>query len=436
MKPARLLVAAAILTLLAPRAGAQSAEIVAKEVSVADVEATVDADEIGEHAGVLASDLFEGREAGSRGEERAAAYLVSVLESCPDLKPDGPDDAWLQPFEMNLRHEPVTAHNVLARLAGRDPALAGQFIVLGAHYDHVGLGRSGNTLDMGNHEIHNGADDNASGSSVLLELATTLARSDWRPRRTLLFQWYSGEELGLLGSKHWVAHPTHPLSDVVLMLNMDMVGRMVGRTMVVGGTGTAPGFGELVREVSQGLDLTVLDDPPGSAPSDNTSFYEKDVPALFLFTGLHDDYHRASDDPEKLDLPGARDVGRLALRLLAAIDARDERPAFQKSPGSAYNFTPHLYLGVAFEATDAQEPGAVRAAVVIPDAPAAQAGLKEGDYIRSCNGTPITALAELQDMLKTRAGPVEPVALDVRRLVHADPASFEDVHLVLQPTIR
>src|SRR5690349_2699144 len=142
--------AALLLPLLAPLAFAQPAHsppaVAPAEPTIAVVEAALDADQIGEHDGVLASDLFEGREAGTRGEERASKYIVSVLQGCPALQPDGPDGAWLQPFEISLHKEPATAHNVLARLPGRDPELGKQCIVLGAHYDHVGFGRSGNTL--------------------------------------------------------------------------------------------------------------------------------------------------------------------------------------------------------------------------------------------------------------------------------------------------
>ncbi|MBM3984297.1 MAG: M28 family peptidase, partial [Planctomycetes bacterium] len=342
LRPLLLLLAAPLLSQPLPAQGLAGDEGL-------DPATSITAAEIGEHVEVLASDLFEGREAGTRGERRAAAYLIAQLEACEALQPDGPEGEWLQPFELELHDGPATAHNVLARLPGGDPALAHEAIVVGAHYDHVGFGHNGNTLDFGVHDIHNGADDNGSGTSALLDLATSLAGSGWRPRRTLLFQWYSGEELGLLGSRHWVANPTHPIRDVVFMINMDMVGRLTGRTLVVGGTGTSPGLSDLARAACDDLGLVMIDDPPGGAPSDNSSFYEADVPALFLFTGLHPDYHRATDDSHKLDLPGARDVGRLAERLVRAIDARDARPEFRRSPGTANIFTPRRWLGAAFE---------------------------------------------------------------------------------------
>jgi hypothetical protein len=403
-------------------------------------ESTLDPEQIGEFDGVLASDAFEGREAGTRGEQRASSYIVSQLEACPALQPDGPDGAWLQPFDITLHKEPAVAHNILARLPGTDPELAGQFIVVGAHFDHVGFGNSNNTLDPGNHEVHNGADDNGSGSSVLLDLATSIANSAWRPRRTILFQWYSGEELGLLGSKHWIASPTHPVGDVVFMINMDMVGRMVGRTLVVGGTGTSPALSQMVKGASDGLGLTILDDPPGSAPSDNSSFYEAGVPALFLFTGLHDDYHRATDDTEKLDLDGARDTGRLALRLLGVVDGLDARLPFHTAPGMAYDFSPHLYIGVAFEdANDADKDSRllVRAKVVIPGAPADLAGLREGDRVMTVNGKRLGSAAEMEQLLKSGLKKLEPLTLDVARPAKADtPYVWTPLQIVVKPVIR
>ena len=355
----------------------------------------VTADEIREGIEVLSSDLLEGREAGERGERRAAGYLVSRLESCEALRPGGEDGGWFQPFEIIRGGTTRKARNVIAVLPGADPALAHEAIVLGAHYDHVGFGRSGNALD-GPGEIHNGADDNASGSSTLLDLATSIAESSWRPRHTLVFQWYSGEELGLLGSKHWVEHPTWPLADVTFMLNMDMVGRLTARTLVVGGTGTSPGLAELARGFCDELGLAMIDDPPGTAPSDNTAFYEHDIPAMFLFTGLHPDYHRAGDDPEKINADGARDVGRLALRIAAAIDSRDERPAFQAAPGDAYMFTPTAWLGAAFVAAAPDAPGPVLVAVVLPDGPAERAGLQDGDVVATLDGQPLAGVGALK----------------------------------------
>jgi Peptidase family M28 len=397
--------------------GMQQLAAQASPPSAPDPATTITAGEIGEHIEVLASDLLEGREAGTRGERRAALYIVSILETCPQLQPDGPDGAWLQPFELSLQGEPVTANNVLARLPGSDPALAQECIVVGAHYDHVGFGKSGNSLDydVAAGEIHNGADDNASGSAVLLDLATSLCAAGWTPRRTILFQWYSGEELGLLGSQHWVKHPTHPLADVTFMINMDMVGRLRGRTFVVGGTGTAEGLSELAQPLAAAHGLNMLDDPPGGAPSDNSSFYDAGIPALFLFTGLHDDYHRAGDDSGKIQREGAQDIGRFVADMLKAMDARDSRPVFRSAPGTANIFVPRLYLGGAFDDSLPPAPIGARLAVLIPDGPVAAAGLREGDIVADVNGRPAPDVAALQALLVVPDGPVQPLVLGVWR---------------------
>ncbi len=351
-----------------------------------DPRTAVTSEEIDEHVEVLASDLFEGREAGTRGEQRASAYIISQLEECPRLQPAGIEGGWLQPFPIVLHGEDAVAHNICALLPGTDPDLARQTIVLGAHYDHVGFGESGNAIDGGG-EIHNGADDNGSGSATLLDLATSLANSDWQPRRSILFLWFSGEELGLLGSVHWCENPLRPLEDTVFMLNMDMVGRLVENTLVVGGTGSSPGLSELAQAACLANGLVMIDDPPGSAPSDNTSFYEKRIPVLFLFTGLHDDYHAATDDAAKINADGAARIGHAAASVVLSLDSRDERPEFRIAPGSALMFRPHAYVGVVFGiVSGAAATGPVEVSVIIPGSPADAAGLREGDVIVAVDG--------------------------------------------------
>ncbi|HTE06278.1 MAG TPA: M28 family peptidase [Planctomycetota bacterium] len=356
-----------------------------------DPETAITAEEIREHVEVLASDLFEGREAGTRGEQRASAYIVDQLSSCPRLQPAGIEGGWLQPFPMLVHGEDAVGHNIVALLPGTDSRLAAQTIVLGAHYDHVGFGGSGNSLDPPG-PVHNGADDNASGSATLLDLATSLANSGWKPRHTILFQWYSGEELGLLGSAFWCEHPLRSIEDTVFMLNMDMVGRLTGDTLVVGGTGTSPELPDLARAACEASGIAMLDDPPGRAPSDNTSFYDKHVPVLFLFTGLHDDYHAAGDDAAKINADGAARVGRAAEAVLLAVDARDERLPFRTAPGEALMFRPHLYVGATFAITDEPHaPGPVKVAVLIPGTPADTAGLREGDILVAVDGQPLAS---------------------------------------------
>jgi len=231
------------------------------------------------------------------------------------------------------------------------------------------------------------------------------------------------------------------------MINMDMVGRLAGRTLVVGGTGTAAGLSDLTRGFCDELALHMIDDPPGTAPSDNSSFYDAGVPCLFLFTGLHGDYHRATDDSQKLDLVGARDIGRLAERLLRALDGRDARPEFRPAPGSAMMFTPHLYLGCALEEAVPPGPEGARVAVLIPDTPAASAGLREGDTIAEWAGHPVGSVSELEALLVPPTGEVRPVALAVWRAAQPGAVrergetsvrarAWERVELEVLPVIR
>jgi hypothetical protein len=287
--------------------------------------------------------------------------------------------------------EKKTTANILAVLEGADPALKGETIVVGAHYDHLGRGETGGSLDPHpGKEIHNGADDNASGTAALLEVARALARGP-RPRRTVVFAAFSGEELGLLGSAHYVKEPIRPLAGTVAMVNMDMVGRMRGRKITIGGVGTAAEWPPLVRRAAQAVGLEVALDDEGYGPSDHSSFYGKGVPVLFLFTGAHADYHKPSDDADKINAEGEALATRLALALIRGIDAMDGRPTYEKTKGSPHGGElepgrgPSVYLGTIPDYADTAKPG-VRLAGVREGSPAESAGLRGGDLIVRFDG--------------------------------------------------
>ncbi|TAF55389.1 MAG: M20/M25/M40 family metallo-hydrolase, partial [Sphingobacteriia bacterium] len=187
-------------------------------------------------------------------------------------------------------------------------------IVLGAHLDHLGYGEDKNALDTGR-QIHNGADDNASGTAALLELAKALKKQA-PTTQNYLFLHFSGEELGLLGSKYWLEHPSVVVQPS-FMLNMDMVGRYdTARKLTIGGWGTSPLWGQVLPALAQGMAYKI--DSAGSGPSDHASFYRKDIPVLFFFTGSHMDYHKASDDWDKINYTGLREVVNLAQRIVLA----------------------------------------------------------------------------------------------------------------------
>lgn len=364
----------------------------------------IEAWEIQEHVDLLASDALAGRGSGSAGERRAAAYLIDWLQLEPVLQPAG-TDGYLQPFDLAPKKPGVTARNVMALLPGSDPELAEQVIVVGAHYDHVGTSNAhgmpshGEALELTPDVIFNGADDNASGSAVLLELALSLATSERRPRRSVLFQWYSGEELGLLGSKHWVDHPTLPLERVVAMVNMDMVGRPVGRTFMAGGVGTSPFWEESVVRAARAEGLEVVLQRAGSAPSDNMNFFAADIPALFLFSGLHADYHRSGDDAHKLEADGAARIGGVALRVLRDLDALPVRPRFTDAPGPVELFQPKVFHGLTLDDAPAGSDAVAEVVVLVPDSPAGRAGVREGDLVLSLDGAVPADVDALEDAL-------------------------------------
>jgi hypothetical protein len=309
--------------------------------------------------------------------------------------------------------------NVAALLPGRDPKLAAETIVIGAHYDHLGRGGRSSMSAQQIGTIHNGADDNASGTAGLIELAAAFARDPGARRRSHLFLAFAGEELGLNGSAYWTKHPTRPIEKVVAMLNMDMIGRIRGGSVTVGGVGTSPQFGEVVARAAAAAGLQAKTTASGYGASDHTSFYVRDVPVLFFFSGLHSDYHRPSDDADKINAEGAVGVLRMVAGVAAALDASEARPAFTKvnepaptgpvrGGGSGYG----SYFGSIPDMSD--EVKGVRFADVRPSSPAAKAGLRAGDILVRFSGKEIRSLEDFTYMLRTHK-PGETVPVTVLR---------------------
>lgn len=288
--------------------------------------------------------------------------------------------------------------------AGVEPK---ETVIVGAHYDHVGRGRFG-SLANAEGKIHNGADDNASGTSAMLEIAGALAERRNELSRRVLFLAFSGEELGLLGSKRYVENPLVPLPDTVAMLNLDMVGRL-DEKLYVGGTGTSPVWPETIERIGKESFRTPIQMwPGGKAPSDHESFYGRDIPVLFFFTGLHGDYHRPSDDWNTLNADGHLRVARFAS--LVALDAatRKERPPFTKCDAGGFEVGPYLGVGV-----DPRADGPY-VAHVDDKGPGKRAGVKEGDRLLAWNGAPIPDANAWNDLLsKCKAG--DKVELTVER---------------------
>ncbi|HKP83465.1 MAG TPA: M20/M25/M40 family metallo-hydrolase, partial [Pyrinomonadaceae bacterium] len=235
----------------------------------------------------------------------------------------------------------VPAYNVVGVLEGSDPVLKNETIILGAHYDHLGRGGEG-SLAPRSGEIHHGADDNASGTAGLIELARVFGAQRPKLKRTLVFIAFGGEEEGLLGSNYYVNHPLVPLDNTTAMINMDMIGRMKDSKLMIGGVGTATEWRPLLAQTD--FSLTLSDD--GFGPSDHSSFYSKQIPVLFFFTGTHNDYHKPSDTFDKINYNDEARILSLVARIVRDIDSADKRLTYttaKSEPPRTGGF--RVYLG-------------------------------------------------------------------------------------------
>lgn len=377
--------------------------------ALAVAEDSITADECFEHVQALADDVYEGRAAGSRGGHAAARYIIQQLEQT-GITPAGTEGGFVQKFGDDCR-------NILALVPGTDPQLTEEVIVVGAHYDHVGYGNRGNSFGaIGT--IHNGADDNASGASVLLETIEAFEKSGLRTRRAILFAFWDCEERGMVGSRYWIAHPTLPLERVKLAITLDMVGRLRdGKLMILG---TRSGYG--LRKLFSGTlpaEASTAKTPEESVPlwldfswelhenSDHWSFLERKIPIALVHTGLHSDYHRPSDDADKVNRNGMREIGQYLLAALVKAGNEDRLPTFRdrvrrESVGAQRAFeqpqpeislknwpadVPRPRLGIGWRDDDA-EPGTIFLTRVVKGTPAAAAGLAVHDRIYELDGKP------------------------------------------------
>jgi Zn-dependent M28 family amino/carboxypeptidase len=313
------------------------------------------------------------------------------------------------------------ARNVVAVLRGSDPRLRDEYVIVGAHFDHLGWGGEG-SLDPDAEAVHNGADDNASGTAGLLDIAERLSRGP-SPGRSVLFLAFTGEEKGLWGSAHFVANPTLDLSSAVAMLNLDMVGRLVDNTVTVFGTGTAEEWVALANEVDRTLDepLELAFSPDGYGPSDHASFTAAGIPVLHFFTNTHADYHRPSDDWDKIDGSGIARIAELATGIvrrlagagettaMALTPVQQDRPAPPSAGQSSRGYGP--YFGSIPDMTPRDY--GLRLTGVREGSPAAKAGLQAGDVVVEFDGKPIADIYAYTYALRDRKpGDVVKVVVD------------------------
>jgi len=319
-------------------------------------------------------------------------------------------------LQVSLQEVRQRTENVVAILPGTNPSLKQENIVIGAHYDHLGLGHYGARERSSEGRAHPGADDNASGTAVLLDLARRLSQFPAKPARTFVFVAFSGEELGLYGSRHFVGHASF-LSSTKAMINLDMVGRLRENRLTVFGARSGENFTSIIADVARqaGLEITQSDNV---GRSDHISFYNKKIPVLHFFTGNHADYHRPTDTWEKLNIEGMGKISDLVLLATLRIANTEEAPVFVSLPsrpptessGDQQGFSTYLGSIPDYDATT----DGVRLAGVTNGSPAARAGLREGDIIIQLAGKKIQNIEDLTAVLRGQK-PGDEVAIVVLR---------------------
>ena len=338
----------------------------------------------------LADDKLEGRRTGTAGEKLASEYISQQFKKA-GLSTPGSSGSYLQEFPVK-NDSGRTGRNVIGYIDNK----AANTIVLGAHYDHLGYGEDKNSMYRGEgKQIHNGADDNASGTSALIELGYWLKKSNLKKYNFILVA-FSGEELGLFGSKYFADNSPVPVTSINYMINMDMVGRLNDSThsISIGGFGTSPVWSELINKEDKNFKIKI--DSSGTGPSDHTSFYLKDIPVLFFFTGTHTDYHKPGDDADKINYNGMIQIIDYIKNLLTVTNDKD-KIAFTKTrevhSGMRSSFK--VTLGVMLDYTFSG-PG-IYVDAVTEDRPAHKAGVEAKDIIIQLGDH---LLADVQEYMK------------------------------------
>jgi hypothetical protein len=305
-------------------------------------------------------------------------------------------------LKVNIESTRATVNNVLAYLPGKTD----EYVIIGAHYDHLGRGYYASLAPSLIGQIHPGADDNASGTAGVLELARLLAPMKGKLQRGILFASFAGEELGLLGSAEWVKEPTLPLDKAVAMLNMDMIGRIKDDKVYIGGVGTGADFKSLLEQEQSKSPFKIEYSAGGYSASDHTSFVAKQIPVLFFFSGLHSDYHKPSDTWDKINAPAAAHLLDFIDDVALKIDSEPQRTAFvtvvedqsgdHTSGGGGGGYGPYFGSIPDF----GQEENGVKFSDVRPGSPAAKAGFKAGDVLVQFGSMPIKNLYDFTDALR------------------------------------
>lgn len=343
----------------------------------------ISTEKIKQHIKFLSSDSMKGRETGSPEDLIAANYISKQFAEL-QLESKGNNNTYLFHYQFKkpasphdtIGGEPVSTQDVVGYLDNK----ADYTVVIGGHFDHIGMGMDKNSLDANSEgKVHNGADDNASGTAGVIELARYFSQNNRTEKFNFLFICFSGEELGLYGSKKFCENPTIDLSKVNYMINMDMIGRLADSTnkLMVLGVGTAPDWVPLLDKTVS--DFRIIKDSAGIGPSDQTSFYLKNIPVIHFFTGQHADYHKPTDDFEKINFPGEKKVLEYIIKLIKETEALPKMKFLTtKNPDtgkSSFKVTLGIMPDYTFEGKGLRVDG------VTKEKPADRAGLLQGDVI-------------------------------------------------------
>ncbi|MCK9399710.1 MAG: M28 family peptidase [Bacteroidales bacterium] len=345
-------------------------------------------------------------------------FLESLLIS--DMKPNSKMLSSEVAATTQVLQEKVTARNVIGMLEGSDPVLKNSFIIVGAHYDHLGMGGPGSgSRFLDSLAIHNGADDNASGVGGILELASFLASERTSLKRSVVFVAFDGEELGLLGSRYFVENPLINLKNATAMINFDMIGRLKqeGPAIMIGGTGTSVESEAILDSLNAGS-IKLNFSPEGYGPSDHAAFYAENIPVFFFSTGAHEDYHTPGDDWERLNFEGEKDILEIGKQLITALASKGENLTFQEAgpkqqEGGRAGYRFKVTLGIMPDFTSTVE-GGLGVGGVKKDGPAFKGGMLKGDVITAIDGKQVNDIYDYMNRLK-KLQPGQVISVDVLR---------------------
>ncbi len=366
------------------------------DVSTPEIEATqsdITIEDFQTHIEFLSSDKLQGRSSGTEGDKIAVSYIKQrFYDAAPNKEKIEVQEHYVFK-DRRQKKDKVLTYNVIGYLVGNDAKLKDEFVVIGGHYD---------TTENAPGKINNGADDNASGTSMVIELFEKFAATN-NHKRTLVFMAFGGEELGLLGSKHFVNNPTINLDNVQLMVNLDMIGRMDKETnnVQLGGSATAENFSSMLYPLLKEENVNIIELGEGIfSRSDHYNFYKKDIPTLFFFTGIHNDYHKPSDDADKINYAGMKSISNMVERVVEEFANTPDRLIFKSVDQEQTMVQPaKMKVTLGIMPDYAFDKKGIRADSIIDNRPGQKAGMIDGDIVIKIKDIDVTDIYKYMEAL-------------------------------------